>query len=187
MAATGNRRVCVAQIGAPHGVRGEVRLKPFTTDPAAVAQYGPLETEDGTRRFEILAMRPAQDILVVRLTGVYTRNAAEALRNQRLYVARDRLAPTDEDEDEFYHADLIGLDARSVEGKPLGTVTAVLNFGAGDILEIAPTGGGPSVLIPFSKAAVPDIDLQQGVIVIDPPLGTFEPGPSEAQKKAHDK
>src|SRR3954454_7448025 len=100
-------RVCIAQIGAAHGVRGEVRLKPFTQDPLGVTRYGALESEDGKRRFEIEAVRPAKDMLVARLKGITDRDAAERLTNVRLYVARERLPkPAD---DEFYHADLIGL------------------------------------------------------------------------------
>lgn len=161
------RRVCVAQFGAPHGVRGEVRLKSFTADPMAVARYGALESEDGARRFEIVALRPAKDMLIARLKGVADRAAAEALRHQRLYVARDRL-PAAADADEFYHADLIGLAAVAPDGRALGTVVAVPNFGAGDLLEIAPPGAA-SLLVPFTKAVVPEVDLAGGRIVVDPP------------------
>ena len=160
------RRVCVAQFGAPHGVRGEVRLKPFTADPMAVARYGVLESEDGARRFEILALRPAKDMLIARLKGVADRDAAEALRHQRLYVARDRLPAADADE--FYHADLIGLVAVAPDGRALGAVVAVPNFGAGDLLEIAPPGAA-SLLVPFTKAVVTEIDLAGGRIVVDAP------------------
>lgn len=160
------RRVCVAQIGAPHGVRGEVRLKPFTADPLAVGRYGALESEDGTRRFEIVALRPAKDMLIARLKGVADRDAAEALRHQRLYVARDRLPAAEADE--FYHADLIGLAAVAPDGRALGTVVAVPNFGAGDLLEIAPPGSA-SLLVPFTKAVVPEVDLAGGRIVVEPP------------------
>ncbi|HKS61557.1 MAG TPA: ribosome maturation factor RimM, partial [Xanthobacteraceae bacterium] len=136
-------RVLIAQIGAAHGVRGEVRLKAFTEDPLSVTRYGALESEDGKRRFEIEAVRPAKDMLVVRLKGVADRNAAEALTNTRLYVAREKLPkPAD---DEFYHADLIGLTAQTASGEAFGTVKAVHNFGAGDLLEIEPAGGGASV------------------------------------------
>lgn len=167
MAAESGRRVCVAQIGAPVGVRGEVRLKPFTAEPGAVARYGPLESEDGARRFEVIAARPAKDMLAVRFRGVDTRDAAEALKNLRLYVPRERLDPPAEDE--FYHADLIGLDAMRPDGTMFGKVAGVPNFGAGDLIEITPAGGGPSVLLPFTKAAVPEIDLARGRLVVDPP------------------
>jgi 16S rRNA processing protein RimM len=175
-----DRRVCVAQFGAPHGVRGEVRLKSFTADPMAVAQYGPLESEDGARRFEILGLRPAKDMLIARLKGVADRNAAEALRNQRLYVAREKLPAADNDE--FYHADLIGLAAVSVDGRALGTVVAVQNFGAGDLLEIAPPGA-PSVLLPFTKATVPEVDIRGSRLVVDPPEGAFGPVPAGGEAR----
>ena len=159
-------RVCIAQIGAAHGVRGEVRLRAFTEDPLSVRRYGPLETEDG-RRFEIEAVRPARDMLVARLKGISDRDAAERLTNLRLYVARDRLPkPAD---GEFYHADLIGLAATTADGAPFGTVKAVHNFGAGDLLEIEPAAGGMTVMLPFTDAAVPTIDLAGGRVVVDPP------------------
>ena len=157
-------RVCVARIGAAHGVRGEVKLWSFTEDPEAIAGYGPLETEDGTRRFEIESLRAAKDHLVARLKGVDSRNAAEALRNVDLYVPRERLPAIDED-DTFYVADLIGLTAVTAEGEALGRVTAVHNFGAGDIIEIAPAEGAP-LMLSFTGANVPEVDLAAGRIVV---------------------
>jgi 16S rRNA processing protein RimM len=161
------QRICVAQIGAPHGVRGEVRIKSFTAEPMALADYGVLSTEDGARIFEIAALRPAKDVLVARLAGIADRDAAEALRNLRLYVPRDRLPAAEEDE--FYHADLIGLAAVRLDGTPLGTVAALHNFGAGDLIEIAPAEGGPTLLLAFTKAVVPEVDVAGGRIVVDPP------------------
>jgi|SRR5437879_227352 len=167
-------RVCIAQIGAAHGVRGEVRLKPFTEDPLSVTRYGPLETEDGRRRFEIETARPAKDMLVVRLKGIADREAAERLTNLRLYVARERLPkPAD---DEFYYADLIGLSAVTADGTRLGTVTAMHNFGAGDLLEIEPVAGGNTLLLPFTAAAVPLVDIEGGKVVIAPPDETVVEG-----------
>ena len=160
-------RVCIAQIGAAHGVRGELRLKSFTEDPLSVTRYGPLETEDGKRRFEIETARPAKDMLVVRLKGVADREAAERLTNLRLYVARDRL-PTPAD-DEFYYADLIGLAAMTVDGRSIGTVKAMHNFCAGDLLEIEPASGGNTLLLPFTAATVPVIDIAGGRVVVAPP------------------
>jgi len=157
-------RVCVARIGAAHGVRGEVKLWSFTEDPEAIAGYGPLETEDGTRRFEIESLRAAKDHLVARLKGVDSRNTAEALRNVELYVPRERLPAIDED-DTFYVADLIGLTAVRAEGEALGRVTAVHNFGAGDIIEIAPAEGAP-LMLSFTGANVPEVDLAAGRIVV---------------------
>ena len=168
-------RVLIAQIGAAHGVRGEVRLKPFTQDPLSVTRYGVLETEDGRRRFEIEAARPAKDMLVVRLKGIADRNAAEALKNLRLYVAREKLPlPGD---DEFYVADLVGLAAETPGGDALGTVKAVHNFGAGDLIEITPAEGGATVLLPFTESAVPVVDIAGGRIVIDPPQDLLKPSP----------
>ena len=151
-------RICVAQIGAAHGIRGEVRLRSFTQDPMAVAAYGPLESEDGTRRFEIEALRPAKDHFVARLDGVADRNAAEKLTNLKLYVSRDRLPPIEDDET-FYHADLVGLAAVTPDGAALGTVTAVHNFGAGDLVEIKPRAAASRMLVPFTETAVPEIDI----------------------------
>ena len=160
-------RICVAQIGAAHGIRGEVRLRSFTQDPMAFKAYGPLESEDGTRRFEIEALRPAKDHFVARIAGVADRDAAEKLTNIKLYVARDKLPPID-DVETFYHADLIGLAAVTPDGAELGKVTAILNFGAGDLVEIKPDGGGNALMVPFTDAAVPEIDMAARRIVVVP-------------------
>jgi 16S rRNA processing protein RimM len=167
------KRICVAQFGAPHGVRGEVRLKSFTADPAAVAQYKPLQTEDGKQTFAIESLRPVKDgMLVVRLCGVTDRNAAEALRNLRLYVDRDRLPPPEEGE--FYHTDLVGLAAVTTDGNLFGKVVAIHNFGAGDLIEIAPEGGGPTELLPFTQAVVPKVDIAAGHVIVVPPTAAAE-------------
>ena len=160
-------KICIAQIGAAHGVRGEVRLKAFTHDPLSVTCYGALEAEDG-RRIEIEAVRPAKDILVARLKGVADRNAAEALTNLRLYVAREKLPKPEADE--FYHADLVGLAAETKEGEAFGTVKAVHNFGAGDLIEVEPTSGGATLMLPFNEITVPLVDLAGGKIVVEPPV-----------------
>jgi 16S rRNA processing protein RimM len=162
-----NDRICVAQFGAAHGIRGEVRLRSFTQDPMAFKTYGPLESEDGARRFTIEALRPAKDHFVAKIAGVADRNAAEKLTNVKLYVQRDRL-PKIEDDDTFYHADLIGLAAVTPDGAELGRVTAVLNFGAGDLVEIKPEGGGNPLMVPFTDAAVPEIDMAARRIVVVP-------------------
>ena len=161
-------RVCVARIGAAHGVRGEVKLWSFTQDPAAVADYGPLETEDGTRRFEIASLRAAKDHFVARLKGIDDRDAAEAVCNLELYIARERLPAIDE-EDSFYVADLVGLAAVTADGGALGTVTAVHNFGAGDIVEIKPAAGGAPLMLSFTAANVPAVDVKAGRIVVAVP------------------
>jgi 16S rRNA processing protein RimM len=144
-------------------------LRSFTENAAAVADYGPLESEDGGQRFEIEALRPVKDHFVARLSGVNDRNAAQKLTNLRLYVARDRLPPIKE-KDTYYHADLIGLAALTPGGKTLGTVTAIHNFGAGDIIEITPRGGGETLLVPFTDAVVPKIDIAGGRMVVVPPV-----------------
>jgi 16S rRNA processing protein RimM len=170
--------ICVAEIGAPHGVRGEVRLFAFTADPMAVGRYGPLQSADGTRMLTIASLRAAKDHLIARLIGIDSREAAEALRRQKLYIPRERLPATEDDE--FYYADLIGLAAGTADGSPFGSVIAVHDFGAGDLLEIAPTGGGPTVMLPFTKAAVPEIDIAGGRIVVVPPQDAPEE-PEEAE------
>jgi 16S rRNA processing protein RimM len=160
-------KVCVARIGAAHGVRGEVKLWSFTEDPAAVADYGPLETQDGLQRFEIEALRPAKDHFVARIAGIADRDAAEKLRNVDLYIPRARLPKIDE-ADTFYHTDLIGLKAVTQNGDEVGTVSAIHNFGASDVIEIKPPAGD-SLLMPFTDATVPEIDLGARRIVVVPP------------------
>lgn len=154
----------MAVIGAAHGIRGEVRVKTFTGDPLALADYGPLRTSDG-RAFEVLDIRPAGSVVVVRLKGVSDRNAAEALNGTALFVDRSAL-PNDTDEGEFYHADLVGLAVRDETDAVVGKITAVQNFGGGDILEIT-HGGSKGVLVPFTKAAVPLVDVGAGFVRID--------------------
>jgi 16S rRNA processing protein RimM len=161
----------VAQIGAPHGVRGEVRLWPFTADAMGLGEYGALQSEDGTRQFEIETLRPVKDHLVARLRGIADRDAAEQLRNVKLFVPRSRLRATEADE--FYHADLMGLPVFDTHDQQLGTVVAVHNFGAGDLLEVQ-RAAGHSVLLTFTQAVVPVVDVAGRRIVVDPPLGTFD-------------
>ncbi len=157
-------RICLGQIGAAHGVRGEVWLRSFTADPEAITSYGPLESEDG-RVFEIESMRPAKDHFVAKLAGIGDRNAAEHLANLKLYVPRERL-PAPAAVDEFYHADLIGLTVVDPAGKNLGTVVAVQNFGAGDLIEVKPVSHDKTELVPFDTNHVPAIDIAAGRIVV---------------------
>jgi len=160
----GGARICLGQIGAAHGVRGEVRLRSFTSDPAAIATYGPLETEDG-RVFTIESLRPAKDHFVARLAGIRDRDAACALANVKLYVPRERL-PQPEEPHEFYHADLVGLAVFDPAGTNLGTVIAIHNFGAGDLIEVRPDAGGATELIPFDETNVPAVDVAAGRMVL---------------------
>jgi 16S rRNA processing protein RimM len=159
-------QICVARIGAAHGVRGAVKLWTFTEDPMAVMQYGPLATKDGARKFELAHAREAKGHLVATLKGVATREEAERLNGLELYIPRSKLPATDADE--YYHADLIGLSAVNAAGQPIGRVTAIHNFGAGDIIEIAPARGA-TMLLPFSNAVVPTVDLAAGQVVIELP------------------
>jgi 16S rRNA processing protein RimM len=168
-------RICLGQIGAPHGVRGEVRLHSFTADPTAIGSYGPLESEDG-RVFEIESLRPAKHALVAKLSGIADRDAAERLANTKLYVPRERL-PEPADADEFYHADLIGLRAVDRAGKECGTVVAVHNFGAGDLIELRIPGAAQTELLPFDAVTVPEIDIAKGRLVIAHPRTTTEMPP----------
>jgi 16S rRNA processing protein RimM len=158
--------ICIARIGAAHGVRGAVRLWTFTEDPFAVARFGPLFTKDGARQFEVAHAREAKGHLVATLKGIATREDAERLNGIELYVAREKLPATGEDE--FYHADLIGLAAVTPADAPLGRVVAIHNFGAGDIIEIAPPQGA-TLLLPFTGAVVPAVDLAGGRVVIELP------------------
>ena len=158
--------ICVARIGAAHGVRGAVKLWTFTEDPLAVQRYGPLSTKDGARQFEVTHAREAKDHLVATLKGIATREDAERLNGLELYVAREKLPATDDDE--YYHADLIGLAAVTTADQPLGRVIAIHNFGAGNIIEIAPLQGS-TLLLPFTNAVVPSVDLAAGRVVIELP------------------
>ncbi|MGE0063498.1 MAG: ribosome maturation factor RimM [Xanthobacteraceae bacterium] len=160
-------RVCVARIGAAHGVRGEVKLWPFTDDPLALADFNPLETKDGARTFEIEIVRAAKDHLIARIGGVTGRDAVQALTGIELYVPRDRLPPLTDD-GAYYRHDLIGLAAVTTDGAPLGTVLALHNFGAGDVIEIG-VDGGEAVMLPFTDNVVPEVDLVAKRVVIAPP------------------
>ena len=164
-------RVCIGAIAGAFGVKGEVRLKSFTAVPEDLAAYGPLETEEGDRTFEVTLSGQTKGALVGRLTGVATKEVADRLRGVRLYVDRAKL-PEPED-DEYYYTDLIGLEVFDTGGVALGRVKAVLNHGASDLLEVDRVDGGASVLLPFTQEAVPTVDLSSGRIEADPPAGVL--------------
>ncbi|SHH97901.1 ribosome maturation factor RimM [Marivita hallyeonensis] len=166
-----SEKVCVGAIAGAFGVRGEVRLKSFTAVPEDIANYAPLETEDGARSFTVKITRQIKNGLAARLSGIATKEDADALRGTQLFVPRDRLPSLPDDE--FYHADLIGLTVTDTGGAPLGKVLAVHNNGADDLLELSAPGQKQTVLLPFTKAIVPTVDLAQGRIVADPPEGLF--------------
>jgi len=171
--ALGPARVCLGQIGAAHGVRGEVRLRSFTAEPAAIADYGPLEAEDG-RIFQIESMRPAKDHFVARFSGVADRDAAERLANIKLYVPRERL-PEPAEPDEFYHADLVGIAVVDRSGQRIGTVVAIHNFGAGDLIELRPDASDQTEFVPFDEINVPEVDVAAGRLVVDRPAALPSP------------
>ena len=152
-------------IGAPQGVRGEVRIRSFTRDPAAIGDYGPLESEDG-RRFEVTVLRVHKGMAIARIKGVSDRTAAEALNGVSLHVDRGQLPDEDLDEDEFYVEDLIGMAVAAPDGTALGRVKAVHNYGAGDIIEIAGKAAG---LYAFTGAIFPEIDFDTGRITFAEP------------------
>ena len=160
-------RICIGAIAGAFGVSGEVRLKSFCSEPTDIAAYGPLTTEDGSRSFHLTLTRPVAGGLGARIAGVSTREDAEALRGISLYVLRDRLPSLPDDE--FYHADLIGLAAYDTGGALLGKVSAVHNHGAGDIIEISPASHKSALLLPFTRAIVPNVDLAAGRLVVDLP------------------
>jgi len=173
--------VLVGEFGRAHGLKGEVRLKSHTGDPQAIADYKPLTASNG-RTYSLKNVRQAPggapDLLIAVVDGVTTREASEALNRVQLYVERDKLPPPEE-EDEFLLADLIGLPLQNEAGETIGTVVAVPNYGGGDLLEIAPTQKGPTVLVPFTKAFVPVIDIAQRRIVAALPDDFFEPAKPE--------
>ena len=176
-ASNGAQKLLMGRIGAAHGIKGEVRIQSYTEDPLALASYGPLATNKPGLMVNILSARTTTNVLVARLEGVADRNAAEQLNGVELYVDRALLPPPD-DEDDFYHADLIGLRARLADGSEIGEVMAVPNFGAGDLLEIRDPRSGDTYLFPFSKAVVPEVHLAEGYLLIDPPTEA-DPGEEE--------
>ena len=166
MAGTSPKQLLMGRIGAAHGIRGEVRITSFTQEPLALKDYGPLATNRPGLMIEIEAARATTNVLVARLKGVTDRN-----------VDRDKLPPT-ADDDDFYHADLIGLEARLADGSVLGTVTAIPNFGASDLLEVRDERTGDTFLYPFTKAVVPEVRLADGYLVIEVPVEA-DPGEEE--------
>jgi 16S rRNA processing protein RimM len=160
-----DRLILMGVFGAPQGVRGEVRIKSLTGDPSAIGAYGPLMDQGRTRAFAFESLRPLKDdILVARVAGVSTREAAEALKGVEIFARRDQLPPPSEDE--FYYDDLVGLEAVDMAGERVGRVVSLMNYGAGDLLEIAPDEGGETLLLPFTKRVAPRIDFDAGRIVI---------------------
>ncbi|MCG6882423.1 MAG: ribosome maturation factor RimM [Silicimonas sp.] len=165
-------RVCVGAIAGSFGVKGEVRLKSFCAEPEDIASYGPLTDERGGERWDIRITRPIKNGFAARLSGVSTKETADALRGTRLYAPRDALPNLPDDE--FYHADLIGLTVLDTGGAEIGRIKAILNHGAGDLLEIVAEGQPQTVLLPFTKECVPTVDLTASRAIADPPDGLFD-------------
>ena len=160
-------RICLGVMVGAHGVRGLVKVKAFTEVPEDVAAYGAVTDEDGKRRWSLEMVGRAKGVVLVRLAGITDRDQAQALHGTRFYVARSAL-PALAEEEVFYHADLIGLRVEDASGRTLGRIQAVENYGAGDLLEIVDPEGRSQVL-PFTKAAVPTVDLAGGRVVVQLP------------------
>ena len=168
------RLICVGAIAGAYGVRGEVRLKSFCAIPEDIASYSPLLDETGQREFRLRITRPIKNGFAARIEGIRTKEEADALRGTSLHATRAALPSLPDDE--FYHADLIGLDVFDTGGRALGRIIAVPNHGAGDLLEIRPLDGGDTILLPFTRAAVPTVDLAAGRVIADPPEGIVKDG-----------
>lgn len=164
-------KLCVGAIAGSYGVRGELRVKSFCAIPEDIESYSPLSSEDGARQFHLALIRPIKNGFAARIAEVATREEADALKGTQLFARREQLPELTEEE--YYHADLIGLSVADTGGTVLGTVKAVLNHGAQDILEIQRSGGSESILLPFTMAVVPTVDIAARRIVVDPPDGTF--------------
>ncbi|WP_127143725.1 ribosome maturation factor RimM [Pelagibacterium montanilacus] len=175
-----DNRILVGRLGAAHGISGEIRLSSFTEEPMAIASYGPLLTDQAGLVVTIEKARPAKTVLIARLAGVKDRTGAEKLNGVSLYIDRAQLAETEDDE--FYHADLIGLKALDRDGAVLGVVTGVVNFGADDLLDLRLEAGG-SAYLPFTRAIVPEVSLAQGHLVVVPPEGWLDDTPRDPQDK----
>jgi 16S rRNA processing protein RimM len=170
-----NRRLLLGQITAVHGIRGDLIVRSYTADPADIAAYGPLTDKDGGKPLTLSVVRVSDKGVVVRAKGISDRNAAETLKGRELYVLRSQLPAADDAE--YYHADLIGLEAFTEDGLTFGRVVAVQNFGAGDLLEIRTREGRDTEFIPFTNACVPEVDIAAQRLTVVPPVITGDPAP----------
>ena len=164
-------KICVGAIGGAYGVRGELRIKSFCAVPEDIETYRPLTTEDGAQRFHLAIVRPIKNGFAARIAEITSKEEADALKGERLYATRDQLPSLPDGE--YYHTDLIGLDVFDTGGVLLGRVKLVQDHGAGDLLEVQRPGSSETVLLPFTLAVVPTVDLSAGRIVADPPDGLF--------------
>ncbi len=173
MPGRGDTRLCLGAIAGAQGVRGEVRIKSFTEHAEDIGAYGPLSSEDGTKQFRLSHVRAAKGVVIASIDGVRDRDSAMALKGTRLYVGRDKLPASGED-DTWYHFDLIGLTAKTQDGATLGIIEAIYDFGAGDLLDIKLETTGETVLVPFTSETVPGVDVSSGVITIVMPEGLLD-------------
>ncbi len=174
-------RLLLGRIGGAHGLQGEVVVQSFAQNPLDLKAYGPLTDEHGTRQFAFKTLRVAGKGLIARIKGVDDRAAAEALKGTELWIERARLPKPKGDQ--FYHADLIGLEARAPDGALVGTIVDVPNYGAGDLLEIMPVAGGETLLVLFMREFVPNVDIAAGrVEVIVPVMVEAEPNDSSEEE-----
>ena len=163
--------ICVGAIAGAFGVKGEVRLKSFTSIPESIADYAPLLTEEGEKKFDVVITGEIKNGLSARMSGVVSKEEADKLKGTRLFVPREKLPELLEDE--YYHTDLIGLIVQNLEGSNIGRITSVLNHGASDLLEIENKRENRSVLVPFTREIVPKVDIKNSLVIIDPPKGLF--------------
>jgi 16S rRNA processing protein RimM len=175
-----SQRVCIGVIAGAHGTAGAVRVKSFTADPEDVGAYGPVSDEAEERSFTLSVIGRAKGIVVARIEGIGDRGAADALKGMLLYVPRAALPETETDE--YYHADLVGLAVELTDGKRLGQVRAMSDFGAGDVMEVE-MENGETVILPFNRAAVPEVDLAGGRLVVDPPAGLLDLAPEKRRPR----
>jgi 16S rRNA processing protein RimM len=167
-------RILLGVVAAPHGIRGLVRIKSFTEDPMALTSYGPLSDETGKKTYRVETLSTARGAVLARIEGVADRTAAEAIRGLRLFIERERLPETGERE--WYEADLIGLAAVGRDGRDWGKVLAFHDFGAGPVMEVSGGSSAMTVMLPFTDEAVPEIDLEGGKVVVEPPAGLLPGG-----------
>ncbi len=172
--------ICVGTFAGAHGVKGLVRLRSFTEEPEAILAYGPLSDEGGKRVFAVRLKSSANDHFIAEVEGVTGREEAEALRGVKLFVLRAALPKLKKRE--YYEADLVGLAAEDKKGKACGKVAAVHNYGGGPFLEIVTAGG--NFMLPFTKTCAPEVEVEEGRIVIDPPPGWMDAGAAEKRGRA---
>lgn len=175
-------RILLGTIASVHGIRGELVIRSYTAEPQAIASYGPLSDARGIRTFKLRVVRVSPKGVIVRIDGIGDRNAAEALRGTNLYVDRAKLPATEANE--FYHADLAGLEARDGEGRRFGSIVGIANYGAGDLVEVRIDGGKDTEFVPFTDACVPQIDVAGGFAIVLPPPMTGEPEPAADSDEA---